>query len=100
MPSQGTALHMKLAYTLAMLLVISFASPPVVGQNEDAEAARATAAFEKGDYVTAAKLFRALAEQGYPRAQTMLGLLYDMGMARSRNLQKRRSGIAKLPIKA
>jgi TPR repeat protein len=37
------------------------------------------AAFVKGGYATALQLFRPKAEQGDPRAQTMLGNMYDEG---------------------
>ncbi len=36
-------------------------------------------AYERGDYDTALKEFRPLAEQGYPLAQATLGLLYAEG---------------------
>jgi len=39
----------------------------------------AAAAFMGGDYATALRLLRPLAEQGDPYAQTMLGNLYDEG---------------------
>ena len=40
---------------------------------------QATAAYDRGDYATAYRLFRPLAEQGYVAAQTNLGILYYTG---------------------
>jgi hypothetical protein len=39
----------------------------------------AQAAFETGDYVRAARLFRPLADKGDDLSQTMLGTMYEMG---------------------
>ncbi len=36
-------------------------------------------AYDKGDYATALKEFRVLAEQGYAGAQNNLGLMYEYG---------------------
>ncbi len=40
---------------------------------------KAVKAYEAGDYTTAAKEFRLLAEQGDAGAQNILGLMYDQG---------------------
>jgi hypothetical protein len=41
--------------------------------------ADADAAYQRGDYATALWLFRPLAEQGYPRAQYFVGVMYSNG---------------------
>jgi TPR repeat protein len=46
---------------------------------------RAMAAYQKGDYTTALKLSRSLADQGDARAQSILGLIYYGGRGVSRN---------------
>lgn len=37
-------------------------------------------AFHKGDYVTAFREFRSLAEEGHTKAQIQLGIMYEMGL--------------------
>jgi len=37
------------------------------------------AAYNRGDYVPASRLFRPLAEQGNPKAQDVLGVMYRRG---------------------
>jgi TPR repeat protein len=37
-------------------------------------------AFHKGDYVTAFREFRSLAEEGHTKAQRQLGIMYEMGL--------------------
>ena len=62
----------------AMLLagaVIAGAAPPA---HADA-LGRATAAYDHGDYVRAARDLSLLAEQGNPRAQGLLGFMYEHG---------------------
>ena len=55
-------------------LTLSFAAPVAAGPLEDA-----TAANDKGDYATALRLLRELAEQGNARAQFKLGDMYGDG---------------------
>ena len=43
------------------------------------------AAYNRGDYVPAIRLFRALAEQGNPKAQSELGEMYRRGKGVARN---------------
>jgi TPR repeat protein len=43
------------------------------------------AAYNRGDYVPAIRVFRALAEQGNAKAQTVLGTMYRRGEGVSRN---------------
>jgi hypothetical protein len=45
----------------------------------------ATATYERGDYETAERLLRPLAEQGYAKAQTTLGVMYDNGQTDARS---------------
>src|SRR5262249_44746031 len=58
-----------------IVLLISILDAPVAaGPIEDANAA-----YGKGDYATALQLFRGLADQGMPRAQAILGVMYANG---------------------
>lgn len=43
------------------------------------------AAYSRGDYVPAIRLFRPLAEQGNPKAQSVLGKMYRKGQGVARN---------------
>lgn len=45
-------------------------------------------AYNKGDYVTALKEWRPLAEQGHPSAQVHLGLMHAQGQGVARDYQK------------
>ena len=60
----------------AVILIISLLMTglAIAGSFEDA-----TKAYERGDYKTAYRLFKPLAEQGNPDAQLMLGFMYDQG---------------------
>ncbi len=62
---------------IAVLLLAALAGPAVAGPFEDALAAR-----ERGDYATALREFRVLAEQGDADAQYNLGLMYTRGRGR------------------
>ena len=44
-----------------------------------------TAAYNRGDYMPAIRLFRPLAEQGNARAQHLIGVMYHKGEGVSRN---------------
>ena len=52
----------------------------VVGPWEDG-----MAAYNRGDYVPAIRLFRPLAEQGNAKAQSVLGVMYHRGQGVARN---------------
>jgi TPR repeat protein len=43
------------------------------------------AAYDRGDYVPAIRLFRPLAEQGNAKAQNLLGVMYRKGRGVARN---------------
>jgi TPR repeat protein len=43
------------------------------------------AAYNRGDYVPAIRLFRPLAEAGNPKAQSLLGVMYHRGQGVARN---------------
>ncbi len=58
----------------AVLLLAALAGTAVAGPYEDAVSARA-----RGDYATALREFRVLAEQGNAKAQNNLGLMYNNG---------------------
>jgi hypothetical protein len=68
-----------LGVLMATLAVVGKAA--VAGPFEDA-----VVAHERGDYATAMRLSRPLAEQGDPRAQLMLGILLDEWSGRSPRL--------------
>ena len=55
------------------VLLAALATPSWAGFDEG------MAAYERGDYATALREFRALAEQSDTRAQTYLGSMYDKG---------------------
>ncbi|MGZ8447263.1 MAG: tetratricopeptide repeat protein [Candidatus Deferrimicrobiaceae bacterium] len=59
---------------LTLLFSISMAVPAFGGQFEDA-----TAAYERGDFATAFRLMKPLAEKGDAKAQHNLGVMYDYG---------------------
>jgi len=59
---------------LTLLLTLSMAVTAYSGQYEDA-----IAAIERGDYATAYRLIKPLAEQGYPKPQHDLGVMYAKG---------------------
>ncbi len=58
----------------AIMLVLSFAAPVAAGQLEDADAA-----YQKGDYATALRLYRFAADQGFAYARRNLGVMYANG---------------------
>ena len=58
----------------AIVLLLSLAAPVAAGPFEDA-----SAAFSRGDYATALRLFRPLADQGNARAQNEIGVMYNDG---------------------
>lgn len=71
---------MKFKHAIAAIILISsFATPVVAGPFEDA-----FAAYSRGDYATALRLYQPLADKGSPIAQTNLGVMYanDEGVAR------------------
>jgi TPR repeat protein len=64
----------------AIFLMLSFAAPLAAGPYEDA-----VAAYNRGDYATALRLLRPLAEQGDVVAQFNLGTMYANGHGVSQN---------------
>src|SRR5450759_551495 len=71
--SQTMKLTLKHALA-AILLVFSFAAPVAAGPLEDADAA-----YSRGDYATALRIIRPLAEQDNASAQFRLGVMYGSG---------------------
>ena len=65
---------MRVLMLIVMLLVSGAAVPTVAGPLEDG-----IAAYDKGDYATALRLLRPLAEQGNASAQNNLGFMYGAG---------------------
>ncbi len=59
---------------IAVLLLAALAGTAVAGPFEDA-----VSAYERGDYATALREFRVLAEQGLAEAQNNLGTMYGKG---------------------
>jgi hypothetical protein len=59
---------------VALVLSLSLAAPVAAGPFEDG-----LAAYKRGDYATALRLLRPLANQGNAVAQRMLGVMYDLG---------------------
>jgi TPR repeat protein len=59
---------------VAALLALASAGSAAAGPMEDA-----AAAYERGDYATAIRLLRVLAEQGDCGAQVQLGVMYQNG---------------------
>jgi TPR repeat protein len=55
----------------AILLMLSFAAPLAAGSLEDGYSA-----YTRGDFATAMRLMRPLADQGDVTAQTVVGLMY------------------------
>jgi TPR repeat protein len=62
------------SFLIVCLLTFSMAVTAYSGQFEDA-----VAAYERGDYATAYRLIKPLAQEGIPEAQYNLGLMYDQG---------------------
>ena len=62
------------AIVVALFLGVGLAGPVAAGPLEDA-----TAAYGNGDYATALRLIRPLAEQGNDAAQYSLGVMYRTG---------------------
>jgi uncharacterized protein len=65
------------AAVAALMLAVSLAGSVAAGPAEDAAAA--VAAHKRGDYATALRLIRPLADQGDADAQNILGLMYYSG---------------------
>src|SRR6202035_6044415 len=79
----GRSLTMKLAFKhtfVAILVMLSLAAPVAAGPGQDA-----MAAYARGDYATALRLLRPLADQGDAQAQYNLGALYDNGQGVPQN---------------
>ena len=57
----------------ALVFLIGLAAPAWAGFDEG------VAAYERGDYETALREFRPLAEQGEAKAQAILGVVYSKG---------------------
>ena len=60
--------------TMMLATVIVLASAPAWADSDDG-----LAAYLRGDYATALKEWRPLAEQGHANAQTNLGVMYNLG---------------------
>ena len=69
--------------TLTAVLVLVAVSGALAGLLEDADDA-----YDRGDYTTALRLYRALADQGNAEAQNSLGAMYDRGDGTPQNYAK------------
>ena len=69
--------------TLIIALIVGLAAPAWAGIDEG------VAALERGDYETAFREMKPLAEQGDADAQYNLGLMYDEGRACRRTTPRR-----------
>jgi uncharacterized protein len=67
-----------------MLLAAAFCFGAIASARADT-LGRATAAYNRGDYIHAARDLSLLAEQGNPRASGMLGFLYEHGFGVPQN---------------
>ncbi len=61
---------------LALVIMLALAVPADAGPFEDGKAA-----YDRGDYATALKFWRPLAERGDAEAQHNLGVMYDNGLS-------------------
>src|SRR5215469_12725974 len=68
------------AAIIAIYLMVSLAAPVLAGPFEDG-----TAAYGKGDYATALRLLRPLAEEGLAKAQIVVGVMYARGQGVARD---------------
>jgi len=66
----------NLTATLCLILAVLLGS---AGMSESADLQKGKAAYDKGDYTTALREWKPLAEQGYAPAQGNLGVLYAFG---------------------
>jgi hypothetical protein len=64
----------------AILLMLTFAAPVAAGPSEDG-----LTAFKRGDYVTAMRLWRPLADQGNAPIQAVVGAMYENGQGVPQN---------------
>jgi len=69
-----TALVVRKAWMATLVLIIGVSASANAGPMEDADAA-----WKQGDYATAARLYRSLAEQGKASAQHSLAKMYENG---------------------
>ena len=65
---------------LAVVVLLSGCATAPMQPNEAGDLQAGAIAFMRGDYATALKTFRPLAEQGNAKAQTIMGVLYDRGL--------------------
>src|SRR5437870_1310055 len=68
---------------LCLLLLLAAIAPALAGPLEDG-----LAAYTKGDFDTAVRLLRPLAEQGNPQAEQKLGRLYQRGKGVPKNFER------------
>ena len=74
---------MRYLWFVSILTIISIIPSPALGNYKNG-----TIAFERGDYKTALKEFKDLAEQKDSRGQYGMGLMYDLGTGVSTNFEE------------
>ena len=80
----------RFARLLALVFVgaVLFASAPISVAPSRGQTSEAFDAIKRGDYATAYRLLRPIAEQGDPQAQDKLGVMYEMGRGVPQNYQE------------
>ena len=69
----------RLTATLAAASLLCFLAIPAVAESSVASLKEASAADDRGDYATALRIFRPLADQGNGIAETFVGIYYYEG---------------------
>ena len=70
---------MKGLFIFPVLLILLFGTPAFAGFFDFISLNKGMKAYESGDYATALKEWKPLAEQGHAEAQNNLGVMYDNG---------------------
>ena len=70
---------------LAAAFILSCVSGSLISSAQAGPWEDGMAAYNRGDYVPAIRLFRPLAEKGNPKAQSVLGVMYRRGQGVARN---------------
>ena len=91
-PANLRPVHLKTLFRLLFIVLLGGA-----GLSANADLEKGLAAYEKGDYTTALREWKHLAEQGNASAQFNLGVMYDNGKVLQRMTRWRHSGIDARP---
>ena len=74
----------KLTTTLCLTIAVLLGS---AGMSRSADFQKGLSAYDKGDYATALRVFKPLAEQGDAGAQSLLGTMYEFGEGVPENIK-------------